>query len=302
MHEKAAFVNLLFHQTALGDFALTLPIVRGLWATGQRTVVVAPWSRAWLASRLVEGVAPMDIELWEFSRLHAEGGPTSVSPAVEELFEKAQRIVSFVSSGGDHWATNVRNRISTATIACIDPRPPQDWAGHVTEWHHRQLASQGIELESVPVEPWKVKGKYIVIHPGSGGKEKCWPLDRFEQLIRTLRDRGKQVLPVFGEVELATWTPEQVEHWQQELGATLLMTPEALYQTLTGAALFVGNDAGPTHLAAQMGLATIALYGPTDPKRWSPMGPAVTILAPDAPKPMDWLEAGAVLDACEQKG
>ncbi|ANE54193.1 glycosyl transferase [Methylomonas sp. DH-1] len=36
------------------------------------------------------------------------------------------------------------------------------------------------------------------------------------------------------------------------------------------AALFIGPDTGITHLAAATGTETIALYGPTDPKKWAP--------------------------------
>ncbi len=40
----------------------------------------------------------------------------------------------------------------------------------------------------------------------------------------------------------------------------------------------VGNDSGVTHLAAGMGLRTFALFGPTDPAQYRPIGPALTVL------------------------
>ncbi|RMH06065.1 MAG: glycosyltransferase family 9 protein, partial [Nitrospirae bacterium] len=43
-------------------------------------------------------------------------------------------------------------------------------------------------------------------------------------------------------------------------------------------ALFLGHDSGLTHLAAVLGVPTIALFGPTDPTRWGPRGKRVTIL------------------------
>ena len=56
-----------------------------------------------------------------------------------------------------------------------------------------------------------------------------------------------------------------------------------------GARVFVGNDSGPTHLAAATGAPTVALFGPTDPRRFAPRGPAVTVLArpPPAELPVD---------------
>jgi ADP-heptose:LPS heptosyltransferase len=41
---------------------------------------------------------------------------------------------------------------------------------------------------------------------------------------------------------------------------------------------FVGNDSGITHLAAYLGCPTIALFGPTDPRMWGPLGRRVKIL------------------------
>ena len=48
-----------------------------------------------------------------------------------------------------------------------------------------------------------------------------------------------------------------------------------LFNELRTASLFVGNDSGPSHLAGIMGLPTIALFGPTDPAVWKPLGPRV---------------------------
>jgi ADP-heptose:LPS heptosyltransferase len=40
----------------------------------------------------------------------------------------------------------------------------------------------------------------------------------------------------------------------------------------------VGNDSGPTHLAAAVGCPTVALFGPTNPAMWSPVGPRVQVV------------------------
>jgi hypothetical protein len=54
-----------------------------------------------------------------------------------------------------------------------------------------------------------------------------------------------------------------------------------LAAVLARAGLFLGNDAGITHLAAAAGAPTLALYGPTDPALWAPVGPRVlTLRAP----------------------
>lgn len=56
-----------------------------------------------------------------------------------------------------------------------------------------------------------------------------------------------------------------------------------LVALIATADLVVGNDSAPTHLAAQLGLPTIALFGPTDPALFTPWGPRVTVLRGEAP-------------------
>ncbi len=41
---------------------------------------------------------------------------------------------------------------------------------------------------------------------------------------------------------------------------------------------YVGNDAGVTHLAGLLGAPTVALFGPTDPTIWAPLGRAVWVV------------------------
>ena len=141
-------------------------------------------------------------------------------------------------------------------------------------------------------------GRVVLIHPGSGGRDKCWPLDRFETLIDTLRSRGHDVIPILGEAELERWPDETLDRWRSRYHAQTPRSLDDLHALMTHAALYVGNDAGPTHLAAWIGLPTIALFGPTDPRVWAPLGPRVTLLAPPTPRPIDWLPPSTVLTAC----
>jgi heptosyltransferase I len=57
-----------------------------------------------------------------------------------------------------------------------------------------------------------------------------------------------------------------------------LTSPASTARLAARAALFVGVDTGPTHLAAAAGTPTLALFGPTAPERFGPVGPRAAVL------------------------
>jgi ADP-heptose:LPS heptosyltransferase len=118
----------------------------------------------------------------------------------------------------------------------------------------------------------------VVIQPGSGGRHKCWHLENFLSVARSLRDRGIEVLFLLG--------PAEVERFESMDKARLYVTAKCMahlplsqvVDLLSCADVVIGNDSGVTHLAAGMGLRTFALFGPTDPALYKPIGPALTVL------------------------
>ena len=89
--------------------------------------------------------------------------------------------------------------------------------------------------------------------------------------------------------------PGRLERWHNAYGAVGCGSLESLVEQMLSASAYIGNDAGPTHLAAQLGLPTTALFGPTDPEVWAPRGPQVNVIAPESPKEMNWLSVDALL-------
>ena len=75
---------------------------------------------------------------------------------------------------------------------------------------------------------------------------------------------------------------------------------EELPALIDSADLIVANDSGPMHLAAAMHKPVVALFGPTDPKRFGPWGQMENVLsAPDAD--LSRLPATQVADFILQK-
>jgi ADP-heptose:LPS heptosyltransferase len=73
---------------------------------------------------------------------------------------------------------------------------------------------------------------------------------------------------------------------EQALGRPLARldhpTLDDLAGRLAGCRAYVGNDSGVSHLAGLCGARTVALFGPTSPTVWRPLGPRVTVLTFDA--------------------
>jgi heptosyltransferase III len=109
----------------------------------------------------------------------------------------------------------------------------------------------------------------ILIHPGAGAVWKRWPPDQFAHVARRLRDAGRPVALLAGPADRAA-----VHAVLARIDLPVLenLPPRALAAVLSHADLYIGNDSGVTHLAALAGAPTLALFGPTDPASWSPLG------------------------------
>ena len=117
------------------------------------------------------------------------------------------------------------------------------------------------------------EGPVVVVHPGAGKTENIWPVERFAEVARALtqQDRARIVVsegPRDGAVAAALLSrcPGAVR-WHATLRDTIGI--------LGCAQAFIGNDTGLAHVAAATGVPTVAIFGPTDPRRWSPAGRSV---------------------------
>ena len=62
----------------------------------------------------------------------------------------------------------------------------------------------------------------------------------------------------------------------------------SISRILLHAKLFIGHDSGLTHLAAALGIATVVLFGPTDPGQWAPRGDHVAVVRGNECHCSDW--------------
>ncbi|HLS97093.1 MAG TPA: glycosyltransferase [Porticoccaceae bacterium] len=124
----------------------------------------------------------------------------------------------------------------------------------------------------------------VILHPGATKDYKQWPVAHFARLATWLAARGQQVV-VTGAGQR---DGETIGHLQELAGEHMVSLHNRLgiaelIALAKRATLYIGNDTGPTHLAAATGTATLAIFGPTDERRWGPMGERVRILRSATP-------------------
>ena len=132
---------------------------------------------------------------------------------------------------------------------------------------------------------------YVVIHPLASAEAKAWPAGRFLAIARWLRDeRGLGPVVIGGPGEDLSIFAE----FERMAGAAL----REVKSLMSGAALFVGNDSGPAHMAAAFGVPVVALYGSSDPGIWAPWRTRSEVVS--APKGLDTVEVERVRRAVER--
>jgi ADP-heptose:LPS heptosyltransferase len=135
--------------------------------------------------------------------------------------------------------------------------------------------SRGRELlREIGLEPGK---KPVVIQPGSGGPDKCWHLDNFLAVAEELRSRDTEVIFLLGPAELDRFGGATLKKIRSVARCLTNLPLTHVLRLLSCVGGFVGNDSGITHLAAGLGVRTFAVFGPTNPTVYRPIGPAVKV-------------------------
>jgi ADP-heptose:LPS heptosyltransferase len=113
-------------------------------------------------------------------------------------------------------------------------------------------------------------GRYIVIHPSATLETKRWPAANFARLADWLAERqGLPVVFTSGAneeqvlLDIGKNTLERYHYWSD-------LQLDELFALIEGAALFVGNDSGPTHAAAALRKPLVVIWGSSDYTAWHP--------------------------------
>ncbi len=293
---------LVIRSGALGDFILTTPVLLSLRSAFPNTTLTVAGhpDRIALVSNIVDRT--LDIDAADWAPLFSDTPDTS---RLTKLIAGMELIVSFLPDSDGVFTGNL-NHICSGTVTSHYPHPPNDGSTHVID--HLLISIGHLEIDTTPaphitpsVGTFELEKPYIVIHPGSGGKQKIWPTERYARIVDAFtRTHTISITSGPADREIAR------ELAERSPGAQLLeLGPlKELAAVLSGADLYIGNDTGPSHLAAAVGTPTLAIFGPTDPSVWGPRGERVAIVtSPEGVAPADRLLAvtvNQVIDASKR--
>jgi ADP-heptose:LPS heptosyltransferase len=280
---------LVIRLRSIGDVVLTLPALQALhdWRPDLRIqMLVEP-----LCVPLVEGhpaIAEVIVlrKFWDTIRqlrprhfaiaFNMHGGPTSafltrLSGAAVRVCWAQRQFSSFYNVQVPiHFPVAGRAEMHTAehrlqqflyTGLPEKPLPPATVYvnANAADLVRQKLAEQGIS----PGAP------YAVLRPGASQANKRWPVQRFAGIARWLQEaHGIATVVNLGPGE------EQIrDDVKKHFASAVIMSDldlRGLIALLAGSCLFLGNDTGPTHIAAALGKKCVVIFGASDSKVWSP--------------------------------
>ena len=273
---------LILRGGAIGDFIVTLPVLQALraqWPAARIEIWGYPHiADLAVAAGMAESVVSLDRA--EMARFFVP------EPSFTDAQVAAVRSFDLVFNYLHDPVGQVRSNLLLAGAKQVLSGSPLIKRGHAVPFLLEPLQALAIyETELVPaldlpgdrrergrgrLRSLGIVGPPVVVHPGSGSPAKNWPADRFVQVIRRLREQGREVVAVLGEADVA----ESAVLAREVPGVPVLagLSLVELAETLAECAAFLGNDSGITHLAAAVGLPVVALFGPSDAEKWAPRG------------------------------
>ena len=202
--------------------------------------------------------------------------------------------VAFFSDKDGVIERNLNNYFPHTPIHLFPSLPEEGERTHIARYLSRCLKTAGFPVDpSSALEtalnrplirikhPLRRRNK-VVAHPGSGGQDKNHPHGFWVKLlVRLVKEPDFQkVTPMVlvgpAERPLYSFFKKNLE----SIGGEISYCPDkkTLIRLLGNAHLYLGHDTGTTHLAAMLGIPTIALFKKNNVAQWHPLGPVVRVI------------------------
>ncbi|MER9934563.1 glycosyltransferase family 9 protein [Mesorhizobium sp. M0088] len=175
--------------------------------------------------------------------------------------------------GGSHYLYRYLSPLGALGLAIQDPTP-----------RLRPTKSAQEECAKLLSENALAKKSYVAVHAGARSEGRRWPPQHFAAVIdeiyaktglRSLIVGGPDERPVAQSIIETATSPVATGVGKASL--------EVLVALLAEAAIFLGNDSGPMHVAASVGTPTVGLFGLQSPDLWGPFGVPNKTLRPPVP-------------------
>lgn len=289
----------------LGDTILLLPALAWLrhrLSAARLTLVGSSWATA------LSPLIPLPLTVLPFDAPAYAPLFTDAPAPVPPPLAAADAVVIYTADPQSAFVANVAaGRRAAPVVWPAHPPPGRYAAAHFAD----ALADSPLSDDELPLAALQVSAEAarwaqawlagrlpsgmrpIAVHPGSGGRRKCWPADRFAALVTAA---ARPVLLLEGPADAAQAAclvralPVGVP-WARVREPSLARVA-ALLLACDG---YVGSDSGLTHLAAALGCRVAAVFGTTDPAVWAPRGPRVAVVPPPASD--TWPQVAEVLAA-----
>ncbi len=293
---------------AIGDCILTLPLAGFLKKVLKLGAIDIFGKTEYIdffpGRTCIDGIRSLDsIEL---HRLFVNSGDFEVTEhdSLVQTFDDYSWIFSFLGGPDSDFEKNLIYAVHSARsseIISLSLKPPLDFSEHITKFYIDQFLNQcqhsitdsEINLSDALIKPNSSdfqtgsellaanqidhNSGIVIISPGSGGIHKCWSLANFIAVAKKLISKGYEVLFILGPAEKERFSRAAVAAIEETSICLSDLSLSQVLGLLSWADIFIGNDSGITHLAAVLGVKTIALFGPTNSAVYRPIGPDVTV-------------------------
>ena len=194
--------------------------------------------------------------------------------------------LGFSRFSGTHETTRNLDVLNRAGIPTPVQTPTFPVTAEDKRWAADFLAARGVHAAWRGTGPRPTKGPLVAIHPGSPVVLKRWRPERYAKLADWLvAQKRAKIIFVGVDAEMPIIAEIQALMREKSFNIAGKTSLTQLASILQLCQLFIGNDSGPMHLAAAVGIPTIGLYGPGDPGRFGPVGAQCQTLRqkPDCP-------------------
>ncbi|MDG0963618.1 MAG: glycosyltransferase family 9 protein [Opitutales bacterium] len=264
LKEKKKHCAVLVRGGGLGDFILSLPLVNYIQSTYEEVLILTKPSYFCLVQSKIKNTEFFELDL-------------GISQFGERL--KDSDVFTFWKDG--EWIDELKKyHVQKVFILPAKPKSPP----HIIESIFKVLSINIPDsyLSKPCLGDFWVQSLTLWIHSGSGSKAKNIPFSFYKKLADDwLRNKKEnQVVFSFGEADRHSLDLFKSETFCYPDRIQLIL-PRSIEEykeiLLKGVAQFWGNDSGPSHLAANLGIPTNVCFRSTNPKIWRPTGPRVYV-------------------------